>query len=281
MLANQKGVTISNPSRWPRKIERFQSSRVQGLKVISDWDRTLTAPHSTKGLDQSTYSFLYNSNLLGSQFRYESKSLYDTYRKIELSSEMQESEKCAKMDEWWSAQFDLLIEYGFSDELISRLLEGDRLTMREGAWAFLKRLSKNGVPILVLSAGIANVIEAQLRLHGANTPNLHISANALSMNQLGIATDHNRPLIHTLNKTSYVPRSGTFSKATSDRPNLLLLGDTVEDVRMKQVTSYANTISIGFLCDSNLHSQFIDAYDAVVAPDGSLEIVNRLLDTIE
>ena len=123
MLANQKGVTISNPSRWPQKIERFQSSRVQGLKVISDWDRTLTAPHSTKGLDQSTYSFLYNSNLLGSQFRYESKSLYDTYRKIELSSEMQESEKCAKMDEWWSAQFDLLIEYGFSDELISRLLE--------------------------------------------------------------------------------------------------------------------------------------------------------------
>jgi hypothetical protein len=94
------GVTIANPGEWLRKIDLFRSSGIHSLQVISDWDRTLTAPHTAKGLDQSTYSLLYNSNLLGSRFGRKPKSLYDTYRKVELFSGLNKSEKSAKMDEW-------------------------------------------------------------------------------------------------------------------------------------------------------------------------------------
>jgi hypothetical protein len=172
-----------------------------------------------------------------------------------------------------------LITYGFSEEVVRGLIEGGRLTMREGAWAFLNTLNKNRIPIRILSAGIANVIETQFCFHDANTPNLHISANTLSMDTAGIATHYKRPL-HTLNKTSGDAKSETFYRAATERPNLLLLGDTLEDARMKLVTPHTHVISIGFLCDSDLHEQFTRTYDAVVHPDGSFQIANSIINTI-
>ena len=271
-------VTIANPGEWLRKIELFRSSGIHSLQVISDWDRTLTAPHTAKGLDQSTYSLLYNSNLLGTRFNHHSEALYKTYRQIELSTRMDEVEKSARMNEWWTAQFDLLIAHGFSNAIVKTLLEGGRLTMREGAWEFLRTLNVNLVPILILSAGIANVIEEQLWLHGAATLNVHISANQLTMDPAGIARKYDTPLIHTLNKASRPARLELFANAVSLRPNLLLLGDTLEDARMEFVTQHVNVIRIGFLCDPNLLDRFSYVYDAVVDPDGSFEIANCLLD---
>lgn|GEM_PF-1651613 len=279
MQTHQDGVTISDPGAWQKKIDSFRAMGINRLQVISDWDRTLTDPHSSRGLDQSTYSLLHTSNLLGSSFSSKSAALYNTYRQIELSTEIDVSEKFIKMDAWWTAQFDLLTAHGFGEPTVRSIAERGQLTMRDGVWEFLRHLHRHEIPLLILSAGIANIIEARIRFNQANTPNVHICANRFPMAPDGLAMDFARPLIHTLNKSS-ADNTQAFQEASANRTALIVLGDTLEDIEMKKLSPQCAVISIGFLCDPSLSEKFLRVYDAVIAPDGSFAFVNELLAAI-
>ena len=278
-IHNISSVRISNPEEWKRKLDKLKADGIDELHIVSDWDRTLTRASTADRKDQSTYSLIINKNYLDEGFNRRSQALFDTYRHIETSPDILENEKIVKMRQWWSKQYELLVAYGFNRRIIERIIEEDKLRMREGVWDFFDILDRHDIPLLILSAGIKNVIEAYLEARNRLTKNVHIIANTLILDAEGRARDYEKPLIHSLNKNEERAKQSGYYREIVHRRNVLLLGDTLEDVRMGDGIDHTCMIRFGFLNDSTEATleQYASAYDAVIYNDGTLDIVNSLL----
>ena len=152
---------------------------------------------------------------------------------------------------------------------------------RDGSQVFFERLSEQQVPLLILSAGVGDVLEEVIRQNHVFHPNVHVVSNYMDFDQtvswtMAASTcivSHvhyctNRPslkhclvaqgvlqafkgqLIHTFNK-----REGALSHAAGlrelqGRPNVLLLGDSLGDLTMADgVSEPQHVLTIGFLND--------------------------------
>lgn len=260
--------------RWREKLNRFQTDGPNRLLVVSDWDRTLTRATAEDGRDQSTCSVIANSGHLGPAFGRRYRELFDRYRGIERASDIPRHEKLPHLRQWWTRQFDLLLEYKLNVRIIHRIVSEKRPRLREGARRFFCRLHDCGIPLIILSAGIRQIIEARLAAIGVPTANVVIIANVLDFDTKGDAVAYHTPLIHSLNKT------GAGAEAFPGRRNLLLLGDTLEDINMAAGIGHESLLSFAFPVDFDHIEDFRSLYDVVITPEASLEPVNAVLNDI-
>lgn len=263
--------------QWRYKLKQFLADGPERLLVVSDWDRTLTRSTAEDGRDQSTCSVVANSGHLGPAFSRRYRELFDRYRKIERDPELSESVKSRHLRRWWSLQFDLLLEYKLSTRTIRRIVRENRPRLRDGARRFFYILRKRRIPLIILSAGIREIIEARLAEEGASTDHLDTIANTLVFDPAGIAVSYKTPLIHSLNKHV---RPATTAPGLAGRRNLLLLGDTLEDARMAERINHTCLLSFAFPADTDHLQEYRSAYDVVLAPETSLEPVNAVLTDI-
>ena len=260
--------------RWRYKLKQFQADGPERLLVVSDWDRTLTRSVAEDGSDQSTCSVIANSGHLGPAFSRRYRELFDRYRRIERDTELSESFKSRHLRRWWSLQFDLLLDYKLSTQTIRRIVRESRPRLRDGARLFFNTLLKRHIPLIILSAGIREIIEARLAEEGVPTGDFAIIANTLAFDSSGIAASYKTPLIHSLNK--HALRKETTPELAGRR-NLLLLGDTLEDARMAERINHTRLLSFGFPADNDHLQEYRSAYDVVLSPESSLEPVNAVL----
>lgn len=276
MIEHAGNLQPSHPEAWRRKVETLVAAGPDGLHVVSDWDRTLTGAADGVG-DPSTYALLVHGNFLGPEYNRQSRALFNTYRRIETAPRIPAPEKARQMQLWWSKQYDLLVAHRFSRAAIDALVETGALRLRRGAWSFLRTLNRHRIPLLILSAGIQNVIEAALAARGARTGNIHVIANTLVFDAGGVAVGYHRPLIHSLNKTEAQARRFDRPGGIARRKNVLLLGDTLEDIRMAEGLPHDCLLSIAFPGDTRHLDCYSAVYDAVIPPGGSFRAVNALL----
>lgn len=263
--------------RWRYKLKQFQEDGPERLLVVSDWDRTLTRSTAEDGSDQSTCSVIANGGHLGPVFSRCYRELFDRYRRIERDTELSESVKSRHLRRWWSLQFDLLLDYKLSTRTIRHIVRENRPHLRDGARLFFDILRERRIPLIILSAGIREIIEARLATERVPTTNLVIVANSLIFNPNGIAVAYKTPLIHSLNK--HALRVATTPEFAGRR-NLLLLGDTLEDARMAERINHNRLLSFAFPADTDHLQEYQSAYDVVLAPETSLEPVNAVLTDI-
>ena len=266
--------TPKHRMRWRHRLKQFREDGPERLLVVSDWDRTLTRSTAEDGSDQSTCSVIANSGRLGAAFSRRYGELFDRYRTIELAPDLSERDKSSHLRRWWSLQFDLLLEYKFSTRTIRRIVREHLPRLRDGARLFFETLRERRIPLIILSAGIREIIEARLAEEGVSTCNLAIVANTLAFDPGGIAVAYRTPLLHSLNKHA---QHVAFTPEFAGRRNLLLLGDTLEDTRMAENISHTRLLSFAFPADSCHHQEFQTAYDVVLAPETSLAPVNAVL----
>ena len=82
---------------------------------------------------------------------------------------------------WWDTAHELMIKYGTPTRaIIPRLVREAKMVPRPGALELLKRLEELNVPVLIVSAGISDVIEEFLRQHGALSENVTVCSNRLN-----------------------------------------------------------------------------------------------------
>lgn len=260
--------------RWRHRLKQFQEDGPERLLVVSDWDRTLTRSTAEDGSDQSTCSVIANSGHLGPAYSRRYRELFDRYRRIERAPELSESVKSRHLRHWWSLQFDLLLEYRFSSRTIRRIVCDNRPRLRDGARLFFATLRERRIPLIILSAGIGEIIEARLAEEGVSTDNIAIVANTLAFDADGTAVAYRTPLIHSLNKHA---QRVAATPEMAGRRNLLLLGDTLEDTRMAERISHTRLLSFAFPADSEHLREYHTGYDVVLAPEASLAPLNDVL----
>lgn len=208
--------------------------------VAIDFDRTITARKSCGSWDVCR-------DVLGKEFIKENTELYNKYAPIELDYTINFEEKNKAMEEWYSKNLKLYYDYNLTAKQMREAVVNSCLVFRAGAKEFLHDMYTKEVPVVILSAGIGNVIEQFLKKNDCYYSNIHIISNFVPFDKNGNIEEFKGDLIHTLNKTTKGRINGNLEEDIKGREYRLLVGDFIEDKKMVPAEEWNETIAIGIL----------------------------------
>uniref|UniRef100_A0A0D9ZB41 5'-nucleotidase n=1 Tax=Oryza glumipatula TaxID=40148 RepID=A0A0D9ZB41_9ORYZ len=263
-------------------------------KVIADFDGTLTRYWYDGSRGQSSHGLLRQGN---EEYDAKREELFEHYHPIEICPDIPLPEKAKLMEEWWEKTHALLIEGGLTYEAIRQSVADAKITFRDGVVMLFEFLEERDIPVLVFSAGLADIIEEVFRqkLH-RSFKNIKVVSNRMVFNEEGRLVSFKGKTIHVLNKNEHAldmaapvhDNLGDPNGYTDDyslvkkRTNVLLLGDHIGDLGMSDGLNYENRIAVGFL-NNNIEKSLKDyseAFDIVYLNDapmvGVVELVSEL-----
>ena len=231
------------------KLEQFRNFK--NFFAIIDFDRTITT-----GKSDASMGII--PRYLGGEFLEERTKLYKYYRPLELDYTIASEEKRNIMKKWAKSSFTLLSKYLTSEEIIEDSLKNANLHLRIGAKEFLENMYKKNIPVVIMSAGVGNIIKKFLEKQGVLYDNIILISNffKFKVNKSYIDIEN---IISSSNKDySKIPTE--IRKSLDKKENVLLCGDIIEDIKMIEESQKDKALTIGFL-DNNI--------------DTNLEIYNK------
>lgn len=275
-------VIFSSEKDFKNKKKRFIAGGYEKIHVISDFDKTLTkAFYEGKKID-SLISRLRDGNYLTQEYYTTARTLFEKYHPIEIDHSIPLEKKAKEMEKWWRKHMELLVKSGLDKKTIKSCVEEMISTgipsLREGVYEFLTMLYSHSIPLVILSAGLEDLISTYLQGKNLNYENIHIVANGFTFNNHGRVTQIKR-ITHVFNKNETRLHTLPFYKKLLPRKNVLLLGDGFGDLGMIEGFPYQNLLKVGFLNDNvegHLPS-YKEHFDVVITNDGSFNFVNDLL----
>ena len=254
-------------------IERVSNWNDKSIHILTDFDRTITV-----GNCDSSWSILSKSDLVPKEYIFERQELFNYYRPIEIDESLDYETKNTLMSEWWNKHISLFLKYQLSESVINEAARNLRvMAFREGAKELLKTLNNRNIPVIIVSAGIGNFIQQFLIRNDCAFDNIYIVSNFIKFEN-GIAVGISDNVIHSLNKNE-VSLPNEIKSLIADRPNIILLGDSVSDIRMAQENERESALKIGFLEEKIEENQpiFKKYFDVVCSENSSYkELVKKL-----
>ncbi|OIW13159.1 hypothetical protein TanjilG_07765 [Lupinus angustifolius] len=283
-------MVVGDPALLEKKIDSIRLAGPHKLQVIADFDATLTKfwVNGTRGL--SSHGLLQQGN---PEYDAKRQQLYDYYHPLEFSPTIGLEEKTKLMEEWWGKTHGLLVEGGLTYESIRKSVADANISFREGVVELFEFLEERDIPVLIFSAGLADIIEEVLRSKLNKTfKNVRIVSNRMVFDDDGHLVSFKGKLIHSLNKNEHAldmaapvhEQSGDLNGPSDEndsvkkRTNVLLLGDHIGDLGMSDGLNYETRISVGFLNHNieNSISCYRDAFDVVFVNDAPMWGVIKL-----
>ncbi|TKY51769.1 Cytosolic 5'-nucleotidase 3A [Spatholobus suberectus] len=284
-------LLVADPALLEKKTDAIRLGGPQKLQVIADFDATLTKfwVNGTRG--QSSHGLLQQVN---PEYDAKRQQLYEYYHPLEFSPTIGVEEKTKLMEEWWGKTHGLLVEGGLTYDSIRQSVANANIAFREGVSELFEFLEERDIPVLIFSAGLADIIEEVLRqkLH-RSFKNVRIVSNRMVFDDDGRLVSFKGKLIHSLNKNEHAldmaapvhERLGDMDGPIDDnasfkkRTNVLLLGDHIGDLGMSDGLNYETRISMGFLNHNieNSLSCYRKAFDVVFVNDAPMWEVIKLV----
>mmetsp|Transcript_22109 Transcript_22109/g.72803 ORF Transcript_22109/g.72803 Transcript_22109/m.72803 type:complete len:330 (-) Transcript_22109:261-1250(-) len=213
------------------KLSTMRRDGRESVLVVADFDMTLTSflmPDGSRGM--STHGMLERSGYFGEAFTTRAKDIFNRFYPIEVDPNLDWDSKFAAMSEWWETTHKLIVEQEVTKKDIAACVKAGHFRFREGVPELLAQLKEREVPILVFSAGIADVLEEifkqRLGLEG-----LPIISNKMKFDEEGKLVGFENNTIHIMNKGA-VALEGQNLELVKDKSNVILLGDSLGDLRM-------------------------------------------------
>lgn len=167
-------------------IKKLLAEKSTKLIVVSDFDHTLTK-----------FTSLQCHDIVGFSTRYTAEFL-DEFRNIF-------GQPAASLEEWWRISHDLLVEKsGLTRPMLTEILTTDTVEVRDGLEEFVINLRRNHIPLVIVSAGIKDVIahtlaERNLPVEGDHL--FHIDANFMEFDDgCALAAIHPHVPVHSESK---------------------------------------------------------------------------------
>lgn len=242
---------------------------------------------------------------LTEKYRRLTQALARKYYPIETDPRLTTDQKLPKMTEWYSKAHEALKDEGISRADIVQAVKHANTELRDGARELLDTLGARGVPTLLFSAGIEDLIleYMQTKGGGALPPSMHVVSNRIRWDASGKIAGFFDPLIHMFNKDDRHTAGLPWFEAARDRPNVVLIGDSLGDVTMANRSIKKGSkgkgkdkskgkgddsgsdvvLKIGFLNakgDDKIDAalpKYLRAYDAVILHDGDMGPVLSIL----
>jgi len=274
-----ENIYIKNPEELDKKIVRLKEGGASNFHVISDFDRTLT-PAFVEGQKVGTnFAKIREGKYLGEEYSRIDYEMYALYRPQEIDDNISLEEKKKIMFKWWSEHMQLMVDYKMTRDVVLQVIKDGKVVCRNGTKEFLDTLAQKNIPVLILSAGLGNIVDEYLRHHGLFHPNMHIVSNFLNFGEDGKATGYIHDVVHTFNKNEGHVRNSPYFKQIEGRRNVLLLGDTPGDTTMLEGLDHDTIIKIGYVNKETEKNKekLAEFYDVLILDDGNMNYVNDLL----
>lgn len=241
--------------------------------VVMDFDKTITTDSGT-----DSWTIIQNPNIMDPNFYKDSLLLYEKYGPLELDYTLDNITKSNYMREWYLSVMDLTYYYGITYDKLLACVKSGNMPFRDGFKSFLSYLHEYNIPVIILSAGIGNVIAEVLKLNDCFYDNVHIISNFIKFEDNKMLP-FNDDIIHTANK-SIDKLPDYVSKAIKNKDYILLFGDLIEDLNMVHKDDLNKTISFGFL-EKNIDKNFEfykQCFDVVLTDNSSFDDVRKILE---
>ncbi len=192
-----------------KKLRQFADDGASKLHIVSDFDLTLTAG-KLPGQNLGTWDVM--DALMPSERVARHTEIFRSFRPIEIVGQLTEGIAHEK----WSETLDLITSYHMNiSEIEPAFLSV--ASLRPGAKAIFDTCKTRGVPTVILSAGIRNVIEIMADHYDIH-PDFILSTN-LVLDKTGQVTGWDKAsLTHMLNKHEI--GHGEISSLRATRPNI-------------------------------------------------------------
>lgn len=236
------------------KLEKLKINK-NNVYLVIDFDKTITSKESPD-------SWAISGSLLGKKFIKEMDELYLRYRPIELNYQITIEEKEREMIKWYEKCMHLYYKYHLTKENLKKAIEQSDLSFRKGAKEFLQKANEFNIPIIILSAGIGNVIKKFLKDNNCYYDNIYIISNFIEFDENGeMKKFDNSKMVHTLNKSMKGKLPPYYIEKLKNKIYKILLGDLKEDENMIEKEEWDTTLKIGIL--ENETEEMIKTYKQV------------------
>nr|XP_034177925.1 7-methylguanosine phosphate-specific 5'-nucleotidase [Osmia lignaria] len=277
-----KHVHIRDKKCLLKTINTILKDGRNALQVVTDFDLTLTKQHVNGKKVLSSFGIFSKCKQLPETYRRESNRLYKKYRPIEIDPTLPVEIKAEAMTNWMIAAENILKDIPFDQKEISEVVKIYGSDLRDGTKELFKKLHSAGIPVLVFSAGLGDVVEAVLRTQGVLFDNVKVISNFLKYKDGKIVGFENERLIHVFNKNEHTIEQ-EYLKVLEGRRNVFLMGDTTGDASMVDgMGDIGAVIKVGFLYDhieSSL-SSFMEKFDIVLVDDQTMQIPINILEPL-
>jgi HAD superfamily phosphoserine phosphatase-like hydrolase len=215
-------LVVDDLPAFTAKVADFRQAGSAGMHVIFDFDRTLTVKRPGSDDEVTTWHILQEH--LPEPGRRQYQKLFKKYRALEQSGDMTSQDAIT----WWSSILDLFVEHSIDLSVV----EDDflnRASIRPGAADLFKLCADNGIPAVILSAGIREVIDIWCRKYNIQ-PSLVISTALVLDDNNKVIGWQKETLVHVLNKSE--ANHPELLDIRSRRPHTLVVGDGLDDAAM-------------------------------------------------
>ncbi|XP_076638231.1 cytosolic 5'-nucleotidase IIIB [Colletes latitarsis] len=273
-ILKSKHVYIKDKKRLLRILNTILKDGCKSLQIVTDFDLTLTKQHVNGEKNLSSFGMFSKCKQLSLTYTEESRRLYEMYRPIEIDPHLSLEIKAEAMTNWIIAAEEILKGIPFNPDEILEIAKIYGMNLRDHTEKLFKKLYSAGIPILVFSAGLGDIVEAILRDRGVLFDNVKVISNFLKYEDGKLAGFKNEKLIHVFNKNEYAIEQEHLN-VLEGRKNVLLMGDTIGDASMVDGMGEINAVlKIGFLYDNAETSlrSYMEEYDIVLVDDQTMQI---------
>lgn len=279
-------VIINDAKSVERKLQAMFQDGTSNLHLISDFDMTLTKYLVNGQRNTTSHAVLATSSRTPQLLKEKTDALYAEYYPIEVSHELTPQQKFPFMEAWWHKVHAVIVEAGLTRGDLEHMVREAPITWREGMPALVHACHQQGVPLLVFSAGLADVILEVLSQSRMLTPNVHVISNKMVFSA---APPHRvegfeEPVIHVFNKNEGALSAANvpYFREVAHRENVVLLGDSLGDLRMSEGMPHRTLLTVGFLNHDvpQLLPTYRQAYDLVLVDDAPMTLLHDLLTAI-
>lgn len=277
-----KGPTVH--MRNPQRVEDFLCQSIRDgkskLAVAADFDFTMSRAYENGIKCQTCHGALNTSPLIPKSVQEQSLHLFETYHPIELDHTISMNEKGKFMIEWWTKAADLIVNTQLNKSDIKRIVKESRVRLRSGCDSLIQSLNEKEIPLMVISAGLGDLIVEAITQQSTLHSNIEIVANFMEFNNNGTLVAFKNETIHCCNKNETPIHHSECFKRIEDRTNAILIGDLLEDSNMLNALPHLQSVlKIGFLNDNQEEflPKFLEKFDIVLVNDQTFDVVNGLL----
>ncbi len=278
-------VIIANHDFLERTKRAIKKSGANKLHILADFDRTLIRAFVNGKTVPSIMSTLRDGKYLTPDYAKKAHDLFNKYRPIELDHTIPIQEKKKAMQEWWTTHFELIIKSGLTKKEVEAAMQSAQIQFREGFGQFADFLKAHHIPLVIMSSSGLGIgaIKLCLAREGKLYQNIFVISNDFIWDERGNANGIKQPIIHAMNKDETMVRDfPEIFEAIENRRNVLLLGDSLDDIGAIEGFDYDNLIKIGFLNEKEKENlaYYQRAFDVVILKDGPMNFINELLKEI-
>lgn len=286
-------VLTPNPEIWDSKVQQLLAAGKDNAFFVLDFDRTMTkcfAENGSRGW--CSHDILASHTKMSWSCKRMMELLLEKYHPIETDPNMSSEEKSPHMVEWYSLVTQMIAMQGLTQSDIAQAVEECKdFRLRAGVEELFQLAHCAGIPIIVLSAGLGNIIEEVIRQCirkpsgeiGEEWENVKVFSNTFLWDGDGKHVGFSKPTIHPFNKSmGYAPSDVLdFIKG---REHAVLCGDSMGDLTMAHGTEATNVLKLGFLndrVDACLPKySAVGAFDRLVLNDESFDTILDVLRTL-